>query len=169
MTTAALPEISEISNWPLKRARFLFKERRENVHLNDIPLSATQNYGVIWQDRYQKISGNRVTVALSGLDNLQHVCRGDFVISLRTFQGGIEYAYDEGCISPAYTVLVSTEEVHHPYFRYALKSSIFLSVLRTAARGIRDGKSINYRDFADLLIPAPPLGSTKVSGRTSRP
>lgn len=145
------------SAWPLKRAGFLFTQRREKARPDDVQLTASQEYGVISQELYQHLSGNRVTAALAGVDNFLHVSKGDFVISLRAFEGGIEYAFEDGCISPAYTVLRPSREVGSGFFRYLLKSSAFLSVLQTAVTGIRDGKSVRYKDFADLVLPIPDL------------
>ncbi|QYY37424.1 restriction endonuclease subunit S [Ruficoccus sp. ZRK36] len=102
-----------------------------------------------------ELSGNRVTLALAGTDNFLHVDRDDFVISLRTFEGGIERAYDTGCISPAYTVMKSSSEVLPPYYHYLLKSHSFISGLQTTVTGIRDGKTVRFDNFADLILPVP--------------
>lgn len=147
--------------WPAQRARFIFRERHERAHIEDAQLTASQAFGVISQQKYQDLSGNRVTAAIAGTENFQHVQKGDFVISLRTFEGGIEYAFESGCISPAYTILSPIGEVDSNFFRYLLKSSVFLSLLQTTVTGIRDGKSVKYKDFANLFLPVPDLYTQK--------
>lgn len=144
-----------LSGWSTKRARFLFQERRERRRKGDQQLAATQSHGVISQSRYEEITGNRVTAALAGTEGFLHVEKDDFVISLRTFEGGIERVHEKGCISPAYTVMQPYETVFPGFFQYLLKSQVFVSNLQTTVTGIRDGKSVKYRHFADLRLHVP--------------
>jgi len=84
--------------------------------------------------------------------------KGDFVISLRTFQGGIEYSQYRGIISPAYTVLRPKLGIHSDFYRHFFKSYIFIEkYLNIAVIGIRDGKQISIPDFMTVEIPYPPL------------
>lgn len=144
-------------NWPRLRARFLFRQRRDRAHEDDIQLTASQAYGVISQSKYNELSDSRATAALAGTDSFLHVDENDFVISLRTFEGGIERARERGCISPAYTVMRPSEQVEPIFFQYFLKSSVFIQTLQTAVTGIRDGKSVRYEQFSDLVLPTPDL------------
>ncbi|ATG47789.1 restriction endonuclease subunit S [Celeribacter ethanolicus] len=146
---------------PAFRARFLFRQQRERARTTDAQLTASQAYGVIAQARYNELSDTRATAALAGTDNFLHVEVDDFVISLRTFEGGIERAMEAGCISPAYTVMRPTDRVAPDFFRYLLKSSAFIQTLQTAVTGIRDGKSVRYEQFADLVLPTPDLPTQK--------
>lgn len=93
------------SHWELLKMKYAFKERSEKNHPNEEPLCATQSRGVIPQSLYE----GRVVVVNKGFEGLKLVKVGDFVISLRSFQGGIEYAYYQGIISAAYTVLQPKE------------------------------------------------------------
>jgi type I restriction enzyme S subunit len=81
----------------------------------------------------------------------------DFVISLRSFEGGLEYSKITGLVSPAYTVLRPTTEIVGDYYRHFFKSRSFIGRLDKLIFGIRDGKQIAFRDFGDMYIPAPPL------------
>ena len=82
-------------------------------------LAATQNHGVIPKNLY----GARTVEAQKDLHLLKLVRVGDFVISLRSFQGGIEYAYYQGIISPAYTIMIPDScLIDSGYFRYLAKS-----------------------------------------------
>jgi type I restriction enzyme, S subunit len=140
-----------------KRARFLFRIRREKARFDDVQLAATQSHGVLSQKRYMEITGNKVVAALAGTDNFDHVEEDDFVISLRTFEGGIERATERGCISPAYTVLKPSPEVEPKFYQYLLKSQVFISHLQTTVTGIRDGKSVKFENFANIVVPVPDL------------
>ena len=81
----------------------------------------------------------------------------DFVISLRSFQGRLEHSAHEGLVSPAYTVLRRRSGVDARFFRHYLKSPDFLKRLAVAVVGIRDGKQINFSDFASIKLPLPSI------------
>ena len=147
--------------WPYSRARFLFKQQRERASTSDTQLTASQSHGVISQSLYNQISGSRATAALSGTGSFVHVEKDDFVISLRTFEGGVERAHKTGCISPAYTVMRPAVSVNPDFFHYLLKSCAFIQVLQTAVTGIRDGKSVRYEHFAELTLPCPDINTQK--------
>lgn len=84
--------------------------------------------------------------------------KGNFVISLRSFQGGLEYSDYRGIVSPAYTVLSSKKEIHSGFYRHFFKSYIFIEkYLSVAVIGIRDGKQISSTDFDTVKIPYPDM------------
>src|SRR5690606_8853904 len=82
---------------------------------------------------------------------------GDFVISLRSFQGGIEYSEYEGIVSPAYTVIKNKIDMDKGYYKYYLKTENFIRRLNSVIYGIRDGKQIGFSDFSQLYIVYPPV------------
>ncbi|MPZ20583.1 MAG: restriction endonuclease subunit S [Luteitalea sp.] len=82
---------------------------------------------------------------------------GDFVISLRSFQGGIEYAREQGIISPAYTVLYPAQPVMHGYLAWLFKSKPYIGNLSLHVTGIRQGQTIDYEKLARAALPTPPL------------
>lgn len=141
------------SHWELLKMKYAFKERSEKNHPNEEPLCATQSRGVIPQSLYE----GRVVVVNKGFEGLKLVKVGDFVISLRSFQGGIEYAYYQGIISAAYTVLQPKESDMAPYFKYMFKSHDYIQLLQTCVTGIREGQNINYPLLAKKAIPIPPM------------
>jgi type I restriction enzyme S subunit len=96
-------------------------------------------------------------LALSGTDNFKHVEVGDFVISLRSFEGGFEYSAHKGCVSPAYTVLRPKLEIDGSFWRHLFKSEVFKQMLAVFNVGIRDGKSIRYDDFSKFTLALPSL------------
>lgn len=141
------------SHWELLKMKYAFKERSEKNHPNEEPLCATQSRGVIPQSLYE----GRVVVVNKGVEGLKLVKVGDFVISLRSFQGGIEYAYYQGIISAAYTVLQPKESDMAPYFKYMFKSHDYIQLLQTCVTGIREGQNINYPLLAKKAVPIPPM------------
>jgi type I restriction enzyme S subunit len=146
-----LPEIPE--HWELRKMKYLFRERSEKNHPAEPMLSATQTHGVILQSKYS----GRVVVVNTGFEGLKLVKVGDFVIHLRSFQGGIELAHDQGIISSAYTVLSLNDSKQSDYFRYLFKSIPFIDLLKTCVTGIREGQNINYAKLKQNRIPLPPL------------
>ena len=145
--------IGEIpEHWEVRRMKFLFTERTEKNHPDEPILCATQAYGVIPQSMYD----NRVVVVNSGFENLKFVEEGDFVISLRSFQGGIEYAHYQGIISAAYTILRSNGALVNEYSRYLFKSYPFIQLLKTCVKGIREGQNINYEMLKNNFLVIPP-------------
>ncbi|MDA0199120.1 MAG: N-6 DNA methylase [Bacteroidetes bacterium] len=148
------PWFDEIpEHWQEHRAKWIFKNHSVKGYPNEPLLSVTQGKGAIPRDEYE----NRVVMPLGELMSFKLVEPGDFIISLRSFQGGIEYSHHRGIISPAYTVLKNTIEIHKPYFKHLLKCDSLIQSLNTAITGIREGKNINYDDFADIILPFPPI------------
>lgn len=140
------------SHWVVMRYKHIFILRKQKGNKKLPQLCATQRYGVIPQSLYE----NRVVTAIKGLENLQLVEIGDFVISLRSFQGGIEYAHYQGVISPAYTVLYPKDNSNADYFRYLLKCPSTLSLLASLVTGIRQGQNIDYNKLKYEFLPIPP-------------
>ena len=132
--------------------KFSFEERSQKGFPNLPLLAATQNHGVIRKTDYE----NRTVEATKSLDTLKLVEIGDFVISLRSFQGGIELCYEIGIISPAYTILRPTH-ITAGYFKHLGKSPIFIQLLKSMVTGIREGQNIDYGKLRENLLPIPPI------------
>jgi type I restriction enzyme S subunit len=137
--------------------KHLFRERNARGFPDEPLLAATQTKGVIRKEDYE----SRTMLALKDLHNLKLVEVGDFVISLRSFQGGIEYARHRGIISPAYTVLHSELPDAHGYFASLLKSRPFISGLALYVTGIRQGQNIDYIKLGRSPLPVPPPAEQK--------
>ncbi len=146
-----LGEIPE--HWEVKRMKFCFTQTSIKGFPCEQPLCSTQTYGVIPQAMYE----NRIVVANAGLENQKLVNVGDFVISLRSFEGGIEYAYYRGIISAAYTILSPNDATMSPYNKCLFKSFPFIQLLKTCVTGIREGQNINYDLLKNKFLPVPPL------------
>ena len=98
-------------HWDIRRTKTILKQRNLKGFPDEPLLAATQTKGVVRKEDYD----NRTVLALKDLHLLKLVRVGDFVISLRSFQGGIECARDQGIISPAYTILYPRDPNVHPY------------------------------------------------------
>lgn len=138
------------SHWELRKMKYTFSERSQKGFPQEPLLASTQTHGVILKSQYE----NRTVEAIKSLETLKLVEIGDFVISLRSFQGGLEYAYSRGIISPAYTILTPTH-IKADYFKYLSKSDIFISLLKSTVTGIREGQNIDYNKLKDNLLPIP--------------
>lgn len=140
-------------HWTEQRIKDIFTEVSMKGYPNEPMLCATQTRGVIPQSMY----GNRVVAALTGLENMKLVEEGNFVISLRSFQGGIEYAYYRGIISAAYTILKLEEGQDKGFYKYFFKSASLIKLMKKCVTGIREGQNINYSILKYEMIPVPPL------------
>lgn len=140
--------------WSFPKAKELFQSVSDKDHNGDLAvLSSTQDRGIVPR--------NEVDIDIKydacSLVNYKKVSKGNFVISLRSFQGGIEYSTYTGLVSPAYTVLSSRKEISDGYYKQFFKSTDYINRLNVAVYGIRDGKQISYEDFGCLRIPYPPI------------
>ncbi|MCT4420791.1 restriction endonuclease subunit S [Leuconostoc falkenbergense] len=137
-------------DWEERKSKDLFTPINER-NREDLPvLSVTQDQGVVLRNdlaidiKYDK----------STLSSYKVIHPGDFVISLRSFQGGFELSKVLGISSPAYTIFDLKNLTAHNklYWKYIFKSFKFIESLKTVTFGIRDGKSISFREFSDLKI-----------------
>lgn len=139
--------------WNILTGKRIFQSVRTPALNNDEQLAASQKYGVIPQSLMMQLNDSKVMLALKGTDSFRHVDENNFVISLRSFEGGIEHSKYSGCVSPAYTVLKNTKPISYNYYRYLLKCAPFIVALQSSTDSLRDGKSINYEQFGALNLP----------------
>jgi type I restriction enzyme S subunit len=139
--------------WKKLGAGEIFKSITKKGFADEELLSATQDRGMI----PRTMLDGRVTMPTTGTEGFKLVEIGDFVISLRSFQGGLEYSYFRGLVSPAYTVLKPKKPINEEFYKQYFKSYEFIGHLATAVIGIRDGKQISYDDFCIVKIPNPSI------------
>ena len=144
-------------DWSVFSGKRIFKNTRKPATSTDQQLAASQKYGVIPQTLMMELNDAKVMLALKGTDSFKHVDKNNFVISLRSFEGGIEHSLYSGCVSPAYTVLLASKTIHYKYFKYLLKCSPFVSALQASTDSLRDGKSITYEQFGAIPLACPEL------------
>ena len=152
----AVPE-----NWEFKKGKYLFHQRSERGNTIELQLlSPTQKYGCIPQSLYEELTGaNAVKLnEKTDLNLLKTIHRGDFCISLRSFQGGFEYSAYEGVVSPAYQVFYPIRNnVYRGYYKYMFKDGAFIDKMNSFTLSLRDGKNIAFADFGNTLLPLPPV------------
>lgn len=139
-------------HWDIRRTKTILKERCEKGFPNEPLLAATQTKGVIRKEQYE----NRTVLALKNLQLMKLVEKGDFVISLRSFQGGIEYAHERGIISPSYTILYPRDAQNSAYLAFLFKSRPYIDNLQLFVTGIREGQNIDYERLRRSSLPLPP-------------
>lgn len=134
--------------WERKYASELFSSYVDKGHPELPVLSATQDAGMIVRDGI----GKSVFYDTSNEVGYKKVMPGQFVIHLRSFQGGFAHSAIEGITSPAYTVFGFKEPEKHDdyYWKYVFASKQFIKRLETVTYGIRDGRSISYEEFLTL-------------------
>lgn len=148
------------ADWEMRKARYMFIQRFDKGNSIELQLlSPTPNYGVIPQWKYEELSG-MVAVKLNekaDLMQLKTVHKGDFCISLRSFQGGFEYSKYEGVVSPAYQVFYPVVRIDDGYYKYMFKDRGFIEKMNSYTMTLRDGKNISFFDFGNTYIPYPPI------------
>lgn len=145
-------------HWQMLYSKKMFALRNGRALPSDEQLTASQKHGVISQAEFMSIENRRITVVMTGDDILKHVEAGDFVISMRSFQGGIEYSHVTGKISSAYVMLIPNHElVYDRYFRWLLKSPSYIKALQGTSDLVRDGQALRYANFAKVYLPQVPL------------
>jgi type I restriction enzyme, S subunit len=150
---SGLPWLGKVpEHWEQRRTKFLFRERVQKGFPDEPLLAATQSKGVVRKEEY----GSRTVTATKDLHLLKLVEQGDYVISLRSFEGGIEVAYSRGIISPAYTVLAPQKEASQGYYTHFFKSPDFIKSLTLFVTGIREGQNIDYERLSRAYLPLPP-------------
>ena len=134
--------------WEQRKAKNLFVSTADKGHPELPVLSATQDRGMIRRDE------NSINIYhdKKNEEGYKRVLPGQFVIHLRSFQGGFAHSAIEGITSPAYTVFGFSEpEKHNPnYWKYVFTSKEFIRRLETVTYGIRDGRSISYDEFLTM-------------------
>ena len=115
-------------------------------------LSASQELGMIERSdinidikfEQESISGYKI------------VRKGDYVVHLRSFQGGFAFSDRTGICSPAYIILRPNDLVVYSYLSHYFTSKPFIKSLKLVTYGIRDGRSINVDEWLDMPILLPP-------------
>lgn len=144
-------------HWGVIQSRRLFAVRSEPALPTDRMLTASQKYGVLFQADYVELEGRRVVEVIMGVESLKHVEPDDFIISMRSFQGGIEWCKLRGSTSFHYVMLKPIKDVHPPFFAHLLKSSTYIQALRTTTDLIRDGQELRFSNFAQVDLPLVPM------------
>lgn len=159
MKDSGVKWIGEIPvNWQAVNPRWLFAQRKDRAKKGMEQYTASQKYGVISQKDYMNRIGGSIVTVQKDFDILKMVCEGDFVIHMRSFQGGLEYSEHTGSISSAYVMLIPQKNTGEcRYFKWLFKSASYINALQSTSNLIRDGQAMRYSNFIQIIIPYPPL------------
>lgn len=143
------------SDWKVVKGRRIFEEISIKGNANERFIAVTQDRALIYKDE-----GDVNFVTASDPSTQKLVCPNQFVISLRSFQGGLELSEIRGLISAAYSVFklkdyFDTDKLR-TFFRFLFKSRPYISLLNSLSDSLRDGKSIKFSEVADFEYPLPP-------------
>ena len=146
---------SEKESWQTYKFTDLFSisnERNSKLQYTNV-LSASQEYGMIERNELNI----DIKFEASSITNYKIVRPNQYVIHLRSFQGGFAYSEKTGVCSPAYTILVPNEKLSTAFLKYYFTSKKFIDSLRIATYGIRDGRSISVEEFLQLKVTIPDI------------
>ena len=144
---------SEKDSWQTYKYADLFSisnERNSKLQYTNV-LSASQEYGMIERNELNI----DIKFEASSIKNYKIVRPNQYVIHLRSFQGGFAYSDKTGVCSPAYTILVPNEKLSRAFLKYYFTSKRFIDSLRIVTYGIRDGRSISVEEFLQLKVAIP--------------
>ena len=149
-------------DWEQRKADYIFKSVTDKGYPELPVLSASQELGMVYRDQ----NGIDIQHDKKNETSYKRVLPGQFVIHLRSFQGGFAYSEIEGITSPAYTVMSfkNSSEQYGLFWKHVFKSEIFIKRLETITYGIRDGRSISFSDFKSLLLQYPSFSEQKLIG-----
>lgn len=143
---------NDFADWEEKKGNEIFESISNKNHSSDLPILAiTQEFGAIPRD----LIDYQISVTDKSVESYKVVEVGDFIISLRSFQGGIEYSNYKGICSPAYIILRSKVSINNLFYKYYLKTDFYIQQLNSKLEGIRDGKMVSYRYFSEIDLPFP--------------
>ena len=143
------------SDWKIVKGKRIFEEISVKGSANERFIAVTQDKALIYKDE-----GDVNFVTASDPSSQKLVCPNQFVISLRSFQGGLELSSIRGLISPAYTVFKLKDKYDNEkmrlFFKALFKSKPYVAILNSLSDSLRDGKSIKFAEIANFDYPLPP-------------
>ena len=149
-------------DWEQRKADYIFKSVTDKGYPELPVLSASQELGMVYREQ----NGIDIQHDKKNEASYKRVLPGQFVIHLRSFQGGFAYSEIEGITSPAYTVMSfkNSNEQYGLFWKHIFKSETFIKRLETITYGIRDGRSISFSDFKSLILQYPSFSEQKMIG-----
>ena len=159
MPSLRFPEFE--GEWEFYKAECLFSPVVDKNHPHDEVLTIIQGLGTI----PRKESGRVIRFDAASVKTYKKVQKGDFIIHLRSFEGGLEKANEDGIVSPAYTIIRSKHPIEVLYYDAYFHTNRFINhILAKSVEGIRDGRQISYEAFKWLPIPKCPIDEQKKIG-----
>ena len=117
-------------------------------------LSVTMNDGVMPRSEIEGKDNSS-----EDKSNYKVVCKGDMVYnSMRMWQGANGVSDYDGIVSPAYTVLMPTEEIDNQYFAALFKTSNLINEFRKNSQGLTsDTWNLKYPQIRAIRLYIPSL------------
>lgn len=149
---AKVPEIRFYGftyDWEQRKLGDVFKEYSEKNHTELSALTIIQGGGTVKRED----SDRNLMYDTSNLSNYKMVRKDDFIVHLRSFEGGLEKSSLDGIISPAYHTFhsdMADSRFYYPYFR---SYEFIKHKLVSHVYGIRDGRSIDIDGMKTIEIP----------------
>ena len=143
------------------KAEELFQNITDRNHPDETVLTIIQGKGTLPREQ----AGRNIHYDDASLSNYKKVEQGDFIIHLRSFEGGLEMANEAGIVSPAYTILRCKRPHSSLFYDAYFHTDEFINHnLSKSVEGIRDGRQISYEAFKWLGIPyCEPTEQEKIS------
>ena len=136
--------------WEICTAEELFQNVTDKNHPDETVLTIVQGKGTLPREQ----AGRNIHYDDASLSNYKMVQKGDFIIHLRSFEGGLEMANENGIVSPAYTILRGKKPHSSRFYEAYFHTDEFVNhVLSKSVEGIRDGRQISYDAFKWLCLP----------------
>ena len=130
---------------------FTVVTERNNKRLYNKVIAASQEFGMVERESLNL----KVQFDEKSINTYKIINYGDYVIHLRSFQGGFAFSRLQGFCSPAYIILRPNERLEYSYFENYFTSSKFINSLRLVTYGIRDGRSINVDEWLSMKVTLP--------------
>jgi|688.fasta_scaffold15618_7 type I restriction enzyme S subunit len=159
-------EFEKYGEWEYLNGNKLFDTISNKKHDSDLPILAiTQEQGAIPRN----LINYNVVVTEKSIESYKVIEIGDFIISLRSFQGGIEYSNYKGICSPAYIILRKKNKYsENEFYKNYFKTDLYIRNLNKNLEGLRDGKMVSYSQFSEIKIPNPnPKEQQKIANTLS--
>ncbi len=144
-------------HWRVIPAKYLFHNSDTRKLVSDEQLTASQKYGIVTQKEYMERENAQIVHATQGIENWKHVEPNDFVISLRSFQGGLEMSETTGCITWHYVVIKASKPIYHRFYKWLFKSSQYINALQGTCNFIRDGQDLRFANFSQVPLYEPTI------------
>ena len=130
---------------------FTVVTERNSKRIYNKVIAASQEYGMVERESLNL----KVQFDEESINTYKIINSGDYVIHLRSFQGGFAFSRLQGICSPAYIILRPNNRVEYSYFENYFTSAKFINSLRLVTYGIRDGRSINVEEWLSMEVTLP--------------
>ena len=151
-------EVTKKTQWTAIRIEDIFDENCEKNYPNAEVLTILQGVGTVPREQ----SGREIIYDKSALSTYKFVKKGDFIIHLRSFEGGLEAANSDGIVSPAYIILRPKIDVSTKYLYALFHTNRFINqTMAPSVEGARDGRSVKYEVLKKQKINLPSLSEQK--------